>query len=219
MAQRLHISDLAPVNTLLATLGLHLPAQQFTSRYNIADLSALWLVRLDVATLALSPAIWGLVPPWAKPGQFPRPLTHARAETVFERASFKNLVRRYRGCVVVNGFYLGVTKRSRQPVTYCYREDDSAIALGALWQYNADGNVELVLLNVAGESADERMPVVIPEERLDEWLTSEDQAAIEQMLFFDAAGLSRVAVGNAVKDRLFDGPECIERVNGGDMSA
>jgi putative SOS response-associated peptidase YedK len=212
VAQRLHVADLDKINALLDAVSLNLPAHQFTPRYNIAGLSVLWLVRKNVASLELSPAIWGLIPPWAKPGQFPRPLTHARAETVFEKSSFKNLIRRYRGLVVVNGFYTHTTRHSRRPVTYYYSADNTAMALGALWQYNVDGNVELALLNTISERDKERLPVVIPASSLNDWLNSEKQNEITAMLNTDIMALRSYCVGDYIKDPLFEGPECIKEV-------
>ena len=48
---------------------------------------------------------WGLIPSWAKGGQFKRPLINARSETIWEKLSFKKLIKSNRCIVLANGFY------------------------------------------------------------------------------------------------------------------
>ena len=48
---------------------------------------------------------WGFVPSWSKEMQAGRPLLNARSETVYEKPTFRNAIRRRRCLIPADGFY------------------------------------------------------------------------------------------------------------------
>ena len=48
---------------------------------------------------------WGLVPYWAKDKKIANKLINARFETIFEKPSFKDALRRRRCCNIADGYY------------------------------------------------------------------------------------------------------------------
>jgi putative SOS response-associated peptidase YedK len=100
----MNVSDHKGVQALLGHLGITLDPARFDVRYNVAPgMLLLGVQEHDGPQLAAFE--WGIVPPWAKPEQFSRPLINARAETIWDKPSFRNLVRRYRAVIPANGFY------------------------------------------------------------------------------------------------------------------
>ena len=182
MAQSINVSSLKNLNALWSECGVRLPEEHFTPHFNIRPLQAVWAVHTDVVTPSLVPAEWGLIPLWAKPGQFTRPLTHARAETVWERPSFRNLIRQYRALVVVNGFYVW----RRNMAAYISAAEDTAMALGAIWQYSGDGYVQLAILNTEPSESCQpystRFPVMVPAGKMNDWLRENDSKSINAFL-------------------------------------
>lgn len=219
MSRRLHIADLEGLNGILSPLELSLEADKFWPRYNISPHTALWAVYSEFGTARLTPVEWAMVPSWAKPGQFQGPLTIARSETVWERASFKNLIRRYRAIVPVNGFFVWPGAEGAGQPLHVSSVDAPAMALAAIYQYSADGIMQICLLTVEesgaiGESC-ERLPVVIQNDSIQHWLDAEKKSEINRYLQAPVSGVLRARqVNSIVNDRDHDSVACIEPDNG-----
>lgn len=79
---------------------------QWTNRYNIAPTSQVPVIRLNrEGKRVLIPHQWGLVPSWAKDTKISAKLNNARAETIFDKPSFRTPVRRFRCLVPATGYY------------------------------------------------------------------------------------------------------------------
>lgn len=126
---------------------------------------------------------WGLVPSWAKDVQG-RPLTNARTETVYEKPSFKNAIRRRRCLMPADGFYewQGDVPGKKQAY-FIHRPDHSLFAFGGLWEHwmGADGS-ELesaaMLTTVPGlpvAAIHDRSPVVIHPQDFARWLDGTEE--------------------------------------------
>jgi putative SOS response-associated peptidase YedK len=76
-------------------------------RYNVAPTQAVAAVRLDPATgrRRLDFLRWGLVPPWADDPSIGNRLINARAETVAERAAFRQAFMARRTLIAADAFY------------------------------------------------------------------------------------------------------------------
>ena len=62
---------------------------KFKPKYNIAPTANILTVFQAGKKYEIGEMYWGLIPSWAKNGQFKRPLINARCETVWEKPSFK----------------------------------------------------------------------------------------------------------------------------------
>ncbi len=82
--------------------------------YNVAPTQKVAVVITD-GVKQLVPVRWGLVPSWAKEISIGSKMINARAETITEKASYRNAFKKRRCLVVADGFYewqdLGGTKR------------------------------------------------------------------------------------------------------------
>ena len=96
-----------PGRTLANLLDAELAAGDVQPTWNAAPTQLLPILGLSAdGRRVLQPAEWGLVPGWARlPGRAARPLINARAETVAEKASFRQAVRTGRVLVPSTGFY------------------------------------------------------------------------------------------------------------------
>ena len=77
MCGRMNISDHEGIQWLLEQLGLSLPEEKFTPKYNVSPTAALWGVGVVRQAITLEPMQWGFIPPWAKEGVFKKPLFNA----------------------------------------------------------------------------------------------------------------------------------------------
>jgi putative SOS response-associated peptidase YedK len=127
---------------------------------------------------------WGFVPSWAKEIQPGRPLINARSETVYEKASFKNAIRRRRCLILADGFYewqdVGA---KRKQAWFVHRPDHALFAFGGIWEHwMAPDGSELetaamltAMPNLPLSAVHDRSPVVIMPENFARWLSSDEQ--------------------------------------------
>ncbi len=83
--------------------GVSLP-KQYRPRYNIAPTQEVFVL-LDDRGRHIEVLRWGLIPLWAKDPKIGQKLINARAETLFEKPSFRSAVRARRCLVLADGFY------------------------------------------------------------------------------------------------------------------
>ncbi len=214
MCGRMNISDHEGILWLLGQLGLILPEEQFTPKYNVSPTAAIWGALISRTATTLEPMQWGFVPPWAKEGQFKRPLFNARSETIWEKPSFKNLIRRYRGIIPVNGFYEWQRQGKSRIPKYITLNDSPAMALGAIIQSHSDGYSQCCLITTEANSQMQeihnRQPVIIKPEDMEAWLTDDNPEKINQCMTPLPAGSFEVkTISDYVNNARNEGPECL----------
>ncbi len=151
----------------------------FPPRYNIAPTQPIPVVRLDHGERSFVLMRWGLLPSWLKdPSGFPT-LINARAESVAEKAAFRNAFRRRRCLIPADGFYewRKVGKGPKQPY-FIHRPDGAPFAFAGLWEtWLEPGGGEIDTATIVTTAANEtlrplhdRMPVVLRPEDYDRWM-------------------------------------------------
>ena len=174
---------------------------------------------------------WGLVPSWAKDPSVGSRMFNARAETVATKPSFRSALVARRLAVVADGFYewkpgMGSLKRPY----YFTRADGRPLALAGLWEQwwggpgirnRAEADLPplrscTVITTEAGPDMGDvhhRMPVVLEDDALDEWLdpANQDKPELESLLVPSPGGtLVSRPVGSSVGNVRNDGPELTE---------
>ena len=134
---------------------------------------------------------WGLIPSWAKERKIGARMINARAETLTEKPSFRGLVKNKRVIIPMDGFYEwkpGATDGPRnakvaslkQPM-FIHRVDGEPLAVAGLWAAWKDpsdpdhrwlhsATVITTGANDLMSPVHDRMPVLVPRDRWDEWL-------------------------------------------------
>jgi putative SOS response-associated peptidase YedK len=137
---------------------------------------------------------WGLVPSWAKDTKIASKMINARSETLAEKPAFKNIFKRKRLLIPMDGFYewqAGVASPSepltkagkvpKQPL-YIYRRDGEPLAVAGLWTTwrdkaeSADApwlhscTVITTSANATMRPVHDRMPVLLHPRHWNEWL-------------------------------------------------
>ena len=130
---------------------------------------------------------WGFVPGWAKEVKPGKPLINARGETVLEKPTFRNAMKRRRCLIPADGFYEWLGDVPGKKVAYfIHRRDDGLFAFAGLWEHwmGADGSeLETAAIITTAPNAEvaeihDRMPVVIDPDHYETWLTGPvDEAA------------------------------------------
>lgn len=196
----------------------HVPVHdRIRRRYNIAPTQEAPVVRVgasggrEVAMLR-----WGLVPFWSKDLAIGNRLINARSETAAEKPSFRNAFRSRRCVVPASGFFEWQGEPGRKQPWAITAADQALFAFAGLWESWHDKArpeappVETFTIlttgaNEAVAAVHDRMPVILPADRVQDWLVAPPREA--QDLLAPYAGPMRLrAISRAVGNPRNDSP-------------
>jgi putative SOS response-associated peptidase YedK len=210
--------------SVLATLFNLEPLFELSPRYNIAPSQPVPIVRAgDDRDREWAWTRWGLIPSWAKDAKIGNKLINARAETAADKPSFRSAYKHRRCLIPADGFFEWVkTPNGKQPHHICFA-DQRAFAFGGLWERwtppEGDPVESFTILttrpNELIASLHDRMPVIIPPERFNDWISEGPlgpDGAEAMLLPHSADGMVAVPVGSMVNTPRNDDPRCIEPV-------
>ena len=164
---------------LAAELGV--PVVQladYKPRYNIAPTQRQLIVRIEFEDREALRARWGLINRWAKDAKMSYRTINARAETVHQRPAFRDAFKKRRCVVPADGFYEWQgAKGERMPLRF-HRPDGGLLFFAGLyesWQPEPDvwePTYTIITTEANGliSSVHDRMPVILLEEQVDDWL-------------------------------------------------
>jgi len=198
-------------------------------RYNVAPGDEVLAVTSDKEGRPRGELLrWGLVPSWAKRPDSGLKMINARVETVAERPAYRRAFERYRCLIVADGFYEWRRLPSGpKQAFHIGRADGALFAFAGLWSiwHGEDGQTlrTCTILTTVANSAiaplHDRMPVILAPDAESAWLepaasawldASTPRGGLEQMLDgLPADGTAVRAVGPAVNDARYDGPDCL----------
>ena len=215
---------------LLEVDEVEVPSELQIPRWNIAPQATVLAVTVPLAdpgVRRLSAFRWGLVPWWAKDPSIGARAFNAKAETVKDKPMFRSAIDRRRCIVPADAFYewapatKGDPTRRKQP--WCFRAsaDPGLLLVGGLWEQWRPADQEsatplhtcTILTTAANElvgPVHDRMPVLIAEDDLEEWLSPEPLAASElDRLIRPAApgALETFRVSARLNDAREEGPD------------
>jgi putative SOS response-associated peptidase YedK len=180
----------------------------YRARFNVAPTDLGWIVELGGDRRVVRPATWN----YLVGGD--RPLINLRGENVGSGSGYREAFASRRCAVVTDGFYEWPTTKGKAPSFY-HRADDGLVLLGGLFQRpkGADTHVRFTVLttrpNALVARVHDRMPVIVPVERLDEWLTAEPTNAAGFIGPAPEHALVATAVSKYVNSVRNDDPECV----------
>lgn len=220
MCGRINVSDNEGVRLLLSMLGMETwPSRE--PRFNIAPTQT-----LDVVQWRDQPVLtgmkWGLIPPWAKPGQFSSPLINARSETIRTKPSFRQLIATQRVLIPINGFYEWLREGKSKTPYYVSPTEQAAMFVAGIYQQsskpNEDGSLkkpEVCVVtteaNAAMAKVHHRMPVILPVETALSWIDNDDRDTIDELMKPASNQPLRLKqVSSYVNSSRNEGPQCIE---------
>ena len=121
---------------------------------------------------------WGLIPNWATDASIGSKLINARAETLLEKPSFKNLVSNQRCIVLSDGYFEWKRSNSRAIPYYVYNPNNKILPMAGLWDFwknNSGKNIfsyTIITTQTNSNLKDihHRMPVILDLKQIDPWL-------------------------------------------------
>lgn len=157
----------------------------------------------------LESARWGLVPSWVDDPASGAPITHARIETLTQERAFADAFQRRRAAVPATGYYewLVAADGSRRP-RFVSDPGGSLVVFAGLFEWWRDRratgptpwhlSTTIVTMPAGGalRGLNERMPVFLQPELLDDWLDPTSDGEVD-LLHAAAAGAVDLAEGYA----------------------
>lgn len=182
---------------------------------------------------------WGLVPSWAEDLSIGSRMINARSETASGKPSFRSAFRKHRCLIPADGFFewQKLSDGSKQP-WWMHFDDEQPFLMAGLFETWAPpeeqrkanaGRSDLVSTftilttsaNAQMSALHERMPVILPEELWELWLS--DQASVAQLEEvlqpWSGAPLTLRRVGKAMNRPQYDQPDCLDEVTDGEPLA
>jgi putative SOS response-associated peptidase YedK len=155
----------------------------FPPRQHVAPSQPIAIVRASSDTRHFALVRWGFVPSWAKEIMPGKPLINARSETITEKPSFRNAIRRRRCLIPADGFYEweGDVPGKKKPY-YIQKADRGLMAFAGIWEHwmGPDGSeLETAAIitteaNALVATIHPRSPVVIHPDDFEPWLDCRD---------------------------------------------
>ncbi len=157
--------------------------------YNVAPTNDIYAVTSDGSVRHVEAFHWGLVPIWAKDPKIGSKMINARAEGIETKNAYRAAFKRRRCLIPADGFYewKKVPGQKKKQPFFIHRPDDEPIAFAGLWEVwkgpdkdNPDPHPlrsTTIITTTPNEPMAEihdRMPVILPPSKWDEWLDPEN---------------------------------------------
>lgn len=193
--------------------------------YNIAPSQDCPVITVERDRRVLRMMRWGLVPRWAEDARTGYRMINARAETVSEKASFKEPLRKTRCLVPASGFYEWKKADKKTKIPYFFRLRDGALfAFAGLWTVRHPGKddelhsftIITTAANELMEPVHDRMPVILHKRDEARWLDPElsDPRDLMPLLApFPSGEMERYRVSTYVNSYKNQGEECIRSLD------
>ena len=208
---------------ILAELASGGDGSTLAARYNVAprQIAPVVVAGEDGSRQVVSMR-WGLIPNWTKDPDNSLPVINARAETVAEKALFRESLRRRRCVVAADGFYEWQRlARGKQPFLLRL-EGGAPFGFAGLWDRcrSAAGEVLetfTILTTVANELVEpihNRMPVILGRQDREDWLAcgAEQQGLRRVCEPCEASSMEVIPVSRYVNNISHDSLECLRPI-------
>lgn len=171
---------------------------------------------------------WGLVPHWADDPRIGNKMINARAESLPDKAAYRDAVQRRRCLIPADGFYEWRRHAGGKTPYFVHRADGDPMAFAGLWAVWGDPQAPedaeplrtcVIVTTDAGPDVRElhsRQPVVLPADAWDAWLDRDlrDAEHVRELLQPPPAGtLEAYPVSDRVNSPRYDDPSLLEPVD------
>ena len=217
---------------MLAELFKLLNRIDYPPRYNITPTQPIVAIWEQEARRTAQLVRWGLVPGWVKdPRDFPL-LINARAESMAEKPSFRDAVKRLRCVIPASGYYEWMKGPDgvKRPY-YITLADDQPMAFAGLystWSGPEGEEVDTAAIvtvepNLEISSIYDRMPAILRgAQAIDDWLNTRDVSARDAAKLAvppPPGAMKYHPVGKAIGSTAAEGPDLIRPLSPEDLTA
>ncbi len=190
-------------------------------RYNIAPTQSAYIIGNDHPD-RICEMSWGLVPSWSRDGHNSGKLINARAESIFEKPSFREVIQTRRCLVPADSFYEWRKEPDGRKLPYRILLKNGALMfMAGIWdEWGSGSNVQTTFSIITTGPNEEmaalhnRMPLILASaEAQAAWLSDLSVEKITSMLQPPANGLLRMyRVSERLNGTNYDAPELQDEV-------
>lgn len=192
-------------------------------RYNIAPTQDVSVIVNDVKTRLVS-FRWGLIPSWATDLSIGNKMINARAETLTQKVSFKNALKKRRCLIIADGFYEWKKTDSGKIPMFIYLKNEKPFSFAGLWESwkTAEGKIirSCTIItttpNQLISTIHNRMPVIIQKGYRSFWLepNNADETKLVGLLKpYPHEEMAAYEVSKYVNSPANDSPICCEPIH------
>jgi putative SOS response-associated peptidase YedK len=193
--------------------------EYYIPRYNAAPTQILPVIT-NHSPDGLSFFRWGLIPSWAKDTSIGSRMINARSESVHEKPSFKQALRKRRCIVPADGFYEWKKTDAKTKIPHRITlMKETLFSFAGLWEKYIDPDENhiysfTIITTSANEAIaplHERMPVMLDQHAEDRWLDDslDTHQHLELLKPYDPTVIRTYPVSNMVNKPENDNPELI----------
>lgn len=174
--------------------------------------------RLDVKGLR-----WGLIPSWAKNMKIGVHGINARIETVADKPMFRASFRKRRCIVPMNGYFEWQQQKDGKQPYFIHGGSDQALLCAGIWESwhpredSSDSAVQTFALltgsaGIVSGNIHDRQPVILPPDRLEDWLDGSAEVALSVLKNLPEADLAYHPVSREVGSVKHQGPHLVQAI-------
>ncbi len=189
-------------------------------RYNIAPTQEVLVLLHDGTERRLETFRWGLIPHWAQDPKIGNKLINARAETIFEKPSFRSAAKERRCLILADGFFeWAKTEKGKIPM-HIRLKSGKPFGFAGLWEsWQSPEGEEVKSCAIVTTEPNElmmtihnRMPVIVQKKLEELWLNPELKKRSELMEVlkpYPPEEMEAFPVSKLVNSPTNDRPECV----------
>jgi len=188
------------------------------------------IIRVHDNEIEAIPAVWPLIPLWAKGKVSKYSTANAKAETLSSTKSYQHAWKTAQRCLIpATGFYewqVVEGQKNKQPYNIQVK-DHLVFAMAGLWEESTDPSTQVSVnsftiittranpLMAKIHNTKERMPVIVDPDNYIQWLTGDWQNQAQSEKLFEPypeRKMSAYKISTAVNNPNFDDKKCIEEL-------
>jgi putative SOS response-associated peptidase YedK len=166
---------------------------------------------------------WGLIPSWSKDPAIGNRMINARAESLADKPSFKQPLRRKRCLIIADGFFEWKKEGKQKIPMYIFLKNQKPFAFAGLWDTwtSPDGNKISTCIVITTEPNEllkkihNRMPVILTKKHFDLWLdrnVQDEQMVLPLLQPYAEKDMDMYEVSRAVNSPKNNSPELLKPV-------
>lgn len=170
---------------------------------------------------------WGFIPSWAKDTAVGYKMINARAETIAAKPAFNSAFRKQRCLIVADGFYEWKKAEKRKVPFYIHLKSGKLFGFAGIYNtwVSESGEGICTCAIITTEANDlirdvhNRMPVIIPEEKVNLWLESDrddEQTLLTMLNPYPAEEMEMHEISFRVNSPVYDNEDVIRPIRRAD---
>ncbi len=163
---------------------------------------------------------WGLIPSWSINNSRRGNMINARYETIFDKPSYKNLIKTNRCIILADGYYEWSKNQNNKIANYIHSPNNPLLPIAGLWskwEYHKKHIYTYTIITINARKdikhIHNRMPLILNKNCIDNWLNNNEIMKSVTLYNGEIAYYPVTSYVNSTKN---NSKKCIEKLHGAD---